>query len=176
DTSELQWLNLQPLVENAQAGSDTLMLVGDAKQSIYRWRGGNPEQMIKLIGDKDIQGITVENLPKNWRSYNNIILFNNRFYTETGAKLVSEDYQKLYLEGNIQEYNDKIGGYVQLNFIEKNDGTEAYQDETLIQIRENIHSAVNQGFEYSEITVLHRTNAHGRLIAEFLSRENIPVI
>ncbi|MFA7687579.1 MAG: UvrD-helicase domain-containing protein [Moheibacter sp.] len=176
DTSELQWLNLQPLVENAQAGSDTLMLVGDAKQSIYRWRGGNPEQMIKLIGDKDIQGITVENLPKNWRSYNNIILFNNRFYTETGAKLVSEDYQKLYLEGNIQEYNDKTGGYVQLNFIEKNDGTEAYQDETLIQIRENIHSAVNQGFEYSEITVLHRTNAHGRLIAEFLSRENIPVI
>src|SRR5690606_27148147 len=45
DTSTLQWENLLPLVENARAGSDTVMLVGDAKQSIYRWRGGNPEQM-----------------------------------------------------------------------------------------------------------------------------------
>src|SRR5690606_17013886 len=49
DTSTLQWQNLWPLIENARAGSDTVMLVGDAKQSIYRWRGGNPEQMIDLI-------------------------------------------------------------------------------------------------------------------------------
>src|SRR5690606_38935509 len=80
DTSTLQWRNLNPLIENARAGSDTVMLVGDAKQSIYRFRGGNPEQMLQLIHDKEQENISVENLPKNWRSYDNIIHFNNKFY------------------------------------------------------------------------------------------------
>lgn len=176
DTSTLQWQNLNPLIENARADSDTVMLVGDAKQSIYRFRGGNPEQMVKLINEKDEKNITVENLPKNWRSYENIIKFNNQFYTFIAENLPKEDYKKLYLEGNNQEINNKKGGYVQLNFIEKNDGTEIYQEDTLNQILENIKSSVRQGFQYSEITVLHRTNAHGKLIAEFLSQQNIPVI
>lgn len=176
DTSTLQWKNLNPLIENARAGSDTIMLVGDAKQSIYRFRGGNPEQMVNLIGQKDELEITVENLPKNWRSYENIIQFNNQFYQSISGNLPTESYQKLYLEGNNQESNHKKGGYVQLNFIEKNDGTEVYEEDTLNQILTNVNSAVEQGFEFGEITILHRTNAHGKLIAEFLSQQNIPVI
>lgn len=176
DTSTLQWRNLNPLIENARAGSDTIMLVGDAKQSIYRFRGGNPEQMVKLINEKYALDITVENLPKNWRSYENIIEFNNKFYQSISDNLPTEDYQKLYLEGNNQEFNHKKGGYVQLNFIEKNDGTEAYEKDTLDQILTNINSSLEQGFEFGEITILHRTNAHGKLIAEFLSQKKIPVI
>lgn len=176
DTSTLQWKNLNPLIENARAGSDTVMLVGDAKQSIYRFRGGNPEQMVKLINEKDEKNINVENLPKNWRSYENIIHFNNKFYQFISGKLATEDYQKLYFEGNNQETNHKKGGYVQLNFIEKNEGTEIYEEDTLNQILANINSALEQGFELGEITILHRTNAHGKLIAEFLSQKNIPVI
>lgn len=176
DTSTLQWRNLNPLIENARAGSDTVMLVGDAKQSIYRFRGGNPEQMVKLINEKDTLDISVENLPKNWRSYENIIHFNNKFYQSISTNLPTEDYQKLYLEGNNQETNHKKGGYVQLNFIEKNDGTEIYEEDTLNQILTNVNSALEQGFEFGEITILHRTNAHGKLIAEFLSQQNIPVI
>src|SRR5690606_16986466 len=59
---------------------------------------------------------------------------------------------------------------------EKNDGTEAYEADTLNQILENINSALEQGFQFEEITILHRTNAHGKLIAEFLSQKGIPVI
>lgn len=176
DTSTLQWKNLNPLIENARAGSDTVMLVGDAKQSIYRFRGGNPEQMVKLINEKDEKEITVENLPKNWRSYENIIHFNNKFYQSVAGNLPTGDYQKLYLEGNNQETNHKKGGYVQLNFIEKNDGTEIYEQDTLNQILVNINSTLEQGFEFGKITILHRTNAHGKLIAEFLSQQSIPVI
>lgn len=177
DTSTLQWQNLLPLVENARAGSDTVMIVGDAKQSIYRWRGGNPEQMLYLIHDKDRQNISVENLPKNWRSYDNIIHFNNKFYQSVAGSLPTDGYKNLYLEGNAQETNDKKGGYVQLNFIEKkNNETEFYQEQTLNQIWENMNSILRQGFQYGEITILHRTNAHGKLIAEFLSRKSIPVI
>ena len=49
DTSHLQWENMKPLIGEAiSQGNGGLMLVGDAKQSIYRWRGGNPEQFIAL--------------------------------------------------------------------------------------------------------------------------------
>jgi ATP-dependent exoDNAse (exonuclease V) beta subunit len=57
DTSEMQWQNLIPLIDNALSGQDdygvkgTLMIVGDPKQSIY-WRGGKAEQFIELSKDK----------------------------------------------------------------------------------------------------------------------------
>jgi len=179
DTSTLQWQNLLPLIENARASSDTVMLVGDAKQSIYRWRGGNPEQMVDLIKNKEMLDISVENLPKNWRSYDKIIEFNNEFYTKIAEKLNVEDYKNLYFEGNQQEFNDKKGGYVQLNFIDKkNEEIEAYryEDAVLEQLLTNINSALEQGFRLGEIAVLHRTGRHGKMIAEFLSEQKIDIL
>lgn len=176
DTSTLQWKNLWPLIENARAGSDTVMLVGDAKQSIYRWRGGNPEQMIDLIDHQDDYDINVENLPKNWRSYDQIIQFNNEFYTSIADHLNIESYQQLYRTGNNQETNSKLGGYVQLNLIPKSKPIIEYQLNTLEQLERNIESIIEQGFEYQEIVILHRTRNQGKMIAEFLSEKQIPII
>ncbi len=58
DTSKLQWENLIPLIDNAlsqqlEPNSGSLLLVGDAKQSIYRWRGGLPEQFMGLYGNEN---------------------------------------------------------------------------------------------------------------------------
>ncbi len=179
DTSTLQWQNLWPLVENARASSDTVMLVGDAKQSIYRWRGGNPEQMMDLIQNKDALHISVENLPRNWRSHQNIIEFNNQFYTQIAENLTVEEYKNLYSDGNQQLSNDKKGGYVQLNFIpKKKDEIEGYNyaEAVLEQLSANLNSALEQGFNLGEIAILHRTKAEGKKIAEFLSEKNIPII
>lgn len=179
DTSTLQWENLLPLVENARASSDTVMLVGDAKQSIYRWRGGNPEQMLDLIKNQEELDISVENLPKNWRSHENIIQFNNEFYQRIAKKLEVEDYKNLYFEGNHQLTNDKKGGYVQLNFIKKKDDSienYTYENIVLDQLYFNIQSVLEQGFQLSEIAILHRTGKQGKLIAEFLTEQQIPII
>lgn len=179
DTSTLQWQNLFPLVENARAGSDTVMLVGDAKQSIYRWRGGNPEQMLDLINNQKKLDISVESLPKNWRSHENIIQFNNAFYQKIAENLAVEDYKNLYLEGNKQLTNPKKGGYVQLNFVNKKDDTTgdySYEKTVLEQLLKNINSVRKQGFQLNEISILHRTGKHGKLIAEFLTENQIPVI
>ena len=66
DTSVMQWKNLIPLIDNALSGQDdfgqqgTLMLVGDPKQAIYRWRGGKAEQFIDLAKeDKDKLGLSL---------------------------------------------------------------------------------------------------------------------
>src|SRR5690606_23900442 len=87
DTSTLQWQNFDPLIENARAQSDTIMLVGDAKQSIYRWRGGNPAQMIGLIENREELNIKVQELETNWRSHENIIQFNNELYSHISPQL-----------------------------------------------------------------------------------------
>ena len=179
DTSTLQWENLYPLVENARASSDTVMLVGDPKQSIYRWRGGNPEQMLELIKDREKLDISVENLPKNWRSHENIIAFNNEFYQRISEELPIETYKSLYKEGNNQLTNAKKGGYVQLNFIPKKEETienYTYKEGVLHQVLEQINSLKNQGFQWDEIAILHRTKEQGKWIAEFLTEQQIPIL
>ena len=90
DTSFLQWQNLVPLIDNAlsqeyeDSTQGSLLLVGDAKQSIYRWRGGLPEQFIDLCLENNpflTEKVEVETLPKNYRSCKEIIEFNNQFFT-----------------------------------------------------------------------------------------------
>ncbi|MFV0306076.1 MAG: UvrD-helicase domain-containing protein [Moheibacter sp.] len=188
DTSKLQWENLQPLLENVRSTSDTAMLVGDPKQSIYRFRGGNPELMLNLVDSKNQLPITIENLPKNWRSYDEIIRFNNEFYSFLAETITDNQYQNLYKEGNQQKINDKKGGFVQLNFIEKtreNISDEAdlgttelntYQLETVQQIVKTIHSLTQKGFDYDEITILHRTKKEGKIIADYLTSQQIQVL
>ena len=89
DTSVMQWQNMIPLLDNALSQAQTskegsLLLVGDVKQAIYRWRGGNPEQFLSLIHEKsafDTANPVIENLPKNYRSLKEIIGFNNNFFS-----------------------------------------------------------------------------------------------
>ena len=95
DTSIMQWQNLLPLVNNALSEGGYCMLVGDAKQSIYRWRGGEAEQFIGLYKNIDLlssnyrgelkgpaTGVQPETLEDNWRSRKNIVKFNNSLYNE----------------------------------------------------------------------------------------------
>lgn len=84
----MQWQNLIPLIDNSLSGLDdlgnkgTLMIVGDPKQSIYRWRGGKAEQFIEL--SKDVNPFNnpdkqLKHLNTNYRSYSEVIEFNNAF-------------------------------------------------------------------------------------------------
>ena len=83
DTSVMQWENLIPLIQNALSSEGaSAMLVGDAKQAIYRWRGGKAEQFINL-GSNIVNPFPIEkevkNLETNFRSYAEVINFNNSF-------------------------------------------------------------------------------------------------
>src|SRR5690606_34857512 len=88
DTSKLQWENMVPLIDNALSGENlkgetgSAMIVGDAKQAIYRWRGGKAEQFIDLYTDGNPFFVqkSVYNLPANYRSLKQIVNFNNSFF------------------------------------------------------------------------------------------------
>ncbi|MBW3128622.1 UvrD-helicase domain-containing protein [Hymenobacter profundi] len=108
DTSVLQWNNLLPLVENAVANGNLSLAVGDAKQAIYRWRGGEMEQILRLyknetehlygrVADEELRdllqgryytldgALQAKNLNTNYRSASEIITFNNDFFGHISA-------------------------------------------------------------------------------------------
>lgn len=190
DTSELQWHNLIPLIDNALAGEEngvpgSLLLVGDPKQSIYRWRGGKAEQFIAL-GKGEIpfsnKNFARKTLDTNYRSYSQIIEFNNDFFQFLSEKFQHPDYKELYANYSFQKTNSKKGGYVQFEFIPgKVDNTE--DDEGLEKADLYLEALVNtiahirlQGFAYRDIAILIRNNKNGALIAQYLTEKQLPII
>lgn len=180
DTSQMQWENLIPLIGSAMEGEDelgstgSLFLVGDPKQAIYRWRGGKAEQFLELATHQThpftIQSDLVT-LPKNYRSYAEIINFNNNFFQSISPFLENAIYQEFFKIGNTQETNQKEGGYVNISLLEE-DTDEEYAANTLATIQR----CLSQGYTYSDICIIIRKKKHGLLLADFLMQHEIPVV
>src|SRR5690606_17679450 len=124
DTSQLQWENLIPLIDHALTSQDennelgSLTLVGDAKQSIYRWRGGKAEQFMDLCRDKNpfnLENKEVVVLPKNFRSTRTIVDFNNDFFQFTSDCFSKEEHRHLFKHTSFQDPASESGGYVNLS-------------------------------------------------------------
>ena len=179
DTSEMQWQNLVPLIDNALSTENgSLFLVGDAKQAIYRWRGGRAEQFLNLANGKAnpfVIAPRVENLPSNYRSLPEIVRFNNDFFTNTSSYFNSETYQSLFEKGNKQTSNTKEGGLVRLTFLEENE-TQTIDELYGQEVLKTIHEVINKSYVYKDICILVRGNKEGIALANFLAQENVPII
>lgn len=184
DTSQLQWENLIPLVENALSQQDlqqktgSALLVGDAKQSIYRWRGGLPEQFMELYGATNpFPSVEKEvlNLETNYRSCETVINFNNDFFTFMADHFEDPIHKALYTSGNHQKTNAKKGGYVKLEFLEKQ--KKADQNEVYSQrIYETILDLKTRGFSEKDICILTRKKDDGIFIGSYLMEKEVRVI
>jgi ATP-dependent exoDNAse (exonuclease V) beta subunit len=192
DTSEMQWQNLIPLIDNALSSEDlngeqgSLMIVGDPKQSIYRWRGGKAEQFIELVKGKnpfvnpDWKPFT---LGTNYRSYSEIIDFNNKLFGFLSNEFAHTDYKDLYQNHSHQKFNTKTGGYVNISFVPKID-KETFDDEENLAKNESylqatlstIEKVKQNGFRYKDIVILTRKKAHGTEIANYLTENGIPIL
>lgn len=184
DTSLLQWQNLIPLIDNALSQQTvdeeqgSLMLVGDAKQAIYRWRGGLPEQFINLYGAENPFSIPekkVLNLETNYRSCDTIIDFNNAFFSFTAAYFGNINHQDLYKIGNNQHTTQKKGGYVKFEFITPENKSEAHE-QYAEKVVDTIKNVTDNGFKFGDICVLTRTKKEGILLGASLLEQEIPII
>ncbi|WP_010179043.1 UvrD-helicase domain-containing protein [Aquimarina agarilytica] len=185
DTSIMQWQNLFPLCDNAVSSineqtneTGSVTIVGDAKQAIYRWRGGKAEQFMDLSNlDSPFSNPTKNTiqLDTNYRSYSNIIDFNNSFFSYLSQFFSFEGYKELFIKGNNQKANSRQGGFVQFDFIEAlntDEKNELYPNKVL----ENIQKITSQGFSLKDICILVRKNKEGVVIADYLNQHKIPVI
>lgn len=179
DTSVLQWQNLIPLIDNALAQENSnLLLVGDGKQAIYRWRGGKAEQFINLGSDVENPFFVekeIRSLETNYRSFSEVIHFNNSFFQHTANFLQNESYKKLFVDGNTQLENSKNGGYVSLEFLEKEEDKEDEKIKYPKKVLEKINQ-LKDDFSLNEICVLTRTKKDGIAIANYLSEHNIDIV
>jgi len=192
DTSEMQWQNLIPLIDNATSSEidgekGTLMIVGDPKQSIYRWRGGKAEQFIELSKSHNPFNNpekSIQHLDKNYRSYSQIIEFNNSFFQMLSNQFEHEDYKDLYHNHSYQKSNSKAGGYVNISFLpiidkEVDSEEEEVLNKTELYVRATLKTILEvrqKGFKYSDIAVLIRHNKNGTAIANYLIEQGVPIL
>ncbi len=178
DTSKMQWENLVPLLDNAlSAPNGSAMLVGDAKQAIYRWRGGEPEQFVNLY-NKSTNPFYVEaevlSLDTNYRSAREIINFNNGFFQFLSQNYFNDSrYAELYRKSSQATFKD-TEGYVNIEFLDiskDDDANELYTNSVLKTIEE----CLKNGFTLDDICIIVRKRKDGVEIAEFLSEKGIKI-
>lgn len=188
DTSRMQWNNFKPLVlEGLAQGSDSL-IVGDVKQSIYRWRNGDWNILNNMREQQTPFQVRIEPLQSNFRSETRIINFNNQLFTQIIEELnrrykdeLNEDCQPL-----LNAYSDVIqhsrktqeAGYVKATFIKEEEGF-PYKEKTIQMMGEEVLRLQEAGIPLNQIAILLRTTKEGRLegIARYFSSQlNIPVV
>ena len=198
DTSILQWQNLLPLIDNGLAAGQMSMVVGDGKQSIYRFRSGEVEQIVNLPeiyalpkDEREAAFVQYEqnmkdsfafkNLDTNYRSFANVVDFNNAFFEAVYQQLAPES-QKVYVaekpgtsEGVsiFQKKAKTEGGLVQVELYDVEIQPDYCFDRVEAVIRDLTE---NQGYQYSDITLLTRKSDYGSEMANFLNDRGIPVI
>ena len=207
DTSILQWQNFMPLLENSISLHKHNLVVGDAKQSIYKFRGGEvgliaalSTHNTTLIAHKmdrnplDVDRFTylmsqtsVQNLDCNYRSSFEIVDFNNHFFEWIAT---NETYQKLAsflspiygagLEQKPVVSAEKMTGKVDLLVLSKplkSDDTDDIEPQWMFdQTIALIHSALADGFSYTDIAILTRKNKQARYLAIQLKEKGYPII
>jgi len=160
DTSAMQWQNFLPLRDNSVTSDNTsFTIVGDPKQSIYRFRGGESELMLNIINQKEItpKFATAEHLRFNWRSAKNIVDFNNRLY-DFMSQALNNEHQKIFGENAVQEAKSNLEGRVKVHLLE-NSVKSVFYEQSAEKMRNDIQECLDNGFAFSDITILCRGNS-----------------
>lgn len=186
DTSRLQWLNIVPLIHNSLGSNYFNFIVGDPKQSIYRFKNGVAEQFIALpaiynpeeepsIALRSLffqkMGI-VEGLEDNWRSAEEIVNFNNLFFQEL-LQFMPESGQEFYQHLK-QNPKGKKGGSVELILNPKKDiDVTAFTNDQLLKW---VEQCIADGYKPYEICVLGRKKRDCNQYANFLKSKGYQIV
>ena len=169
DTSTIQWNNFRKLLDNCMAQVDSHnLIVGDVKQSIYRWRQGDWKLLNNIEHDFTKEQIKIEPLDTNYRSEENIIRFNNAFFKQavlqTVKELESEGIQgatelvEAYKEIEQKPRKDNGKGCVRIKlFRYDSKNASDYKQKILNELIENIRQLLDQGYKQKDIAILARS-------------------
>lgn len=179
DTSVLQWKNLIPLVENSLSEGNTSLIVGDAKQSIYRWRNSDPEQFVSLptvehpakeLFEASYKEIV---LAQNFRSAKNVVDFNNRFFEAMKIQLLDKAHQNTYDELKqtpVSKNPGKVRWWIEADKDKK-------KDDLMLKYVDRVRTLVDkEKVRPGEICCLFRTNKDAAEVASMLLQSGLDVV
>ncbi|MEZ5004563.1 MAG: UvrD-helicase domain-containing protein [Chitinophagales bacterium] len=186
DTSTIQWQNLMPIIEHILGSSASgihVLMVGDAKQSIYRWRNGDYE-LLTYKAKASLQKFEVgeQALSTNYRSLPSIIDFNNRFFAATASiaqaaddtglrTAVDQIYQSLEQMPSKSYATGKVGFEV----IVPND-EQTWEEIALEKMLNNITELRQKGYALNDMAILVRKKSHGIEISRYLQDHQIDIL
>ena len=169
DTSIIQWNNLSPLIDNSMAEGFDNLVVGDVKQSIYRWRNSDWKILGSYLNSKIDNDRYISNpLTRNWRSYSNIIKFNNSLFSIIPAQADEIfaggqgqiSFRNIYSEA-VQSYSsEKTGGYVRMEFV-VNEEEIQWHEKVLEMLPFVVESLQKKGYNASDIGIIVRDGKEG---------------
>ena len=176
DTSESQWHNFKPLINDCAARNMTSLIVGDQKQSIYRFRNGKWELLGGLADEMAHISPKVVPLNINWRSESRIVDFNNLVFSHFPELYRESGIDHPLLDSMIEAYRDVSQeckkaeksdcGYVKVQFIDKDN----YDEEMLHALAEEVKMMQQRGIKPEQITILIRKTKNVPLIAEYFAQ------
>ena len=190
DTSKFQWENFKPLINNNLAEGNKNIIVGDIKQSVYRWRSGDWQLLHSEVKREFEYYVSELSLEFNYRSKQNIIFFNNTIFkslahliqqsinleieetasAEDNKKLESSNFKSVIYDvyadvmQKMPKNNTRKGGKINIQFYDSSD--KDYVDENLPVLIENL--LLERNFRPNDLAILVRTNREGDLIAQLL--------
>ncbi len=187
DTSGLQWQNILPLLDNALAGGWFNLIVGDGKQSIYRWRNANVKQFANLPQVENLMNSPIiseraeslkrnfrkEILNTNYRSVRTIVEFNNDLFDSLNKDLLNDSFGVIY-DKQAQLIKNENTGYVTIHTGKT--PREEFDSLNCSIIKKNILDALAADYQYNDICIICRFNYQGSLIANYLVDQSIPVV
>lgn len=186
DTSRMQWDNFRLLLLEGLAQGEDSLIVGDVKQSIYRWRNGDWRILNGLKKSLGHFPIRLETLKVNRRSEANVTDFNNLVFREVVdylnslhlAELKTEcrELKEAYEDVEQESAKEKARGYVRVEFLEPDEERD-YTEATLQALGEAVEELLAEGVKLNDMAILVRKNKNIAPIADYFDRElKVPVV
>ena len=187
DTSAMQWQNMLPLIDNSLGNGNMNLIVGDGKQSIYRWRNADVAQFVNLPNinainkndillereDSLIRNFKGEVLNRNFRSESVVVKFNNQLFEYLSETVLHDELKKIYHQ-HAQEFKQTDNGFVSIDLPELiDDDTDATNVQYILNY---VKQALEDGYQYNDMCVIVRQNRHGSTVANALIQNGIPVV
>ena len=169
DTSTIQWNNFRKLLDNCMAQIESHnLIVGDVKQSIYRWRQGDWKLLNNIEHEFSNEQIKIEPLDTNYRSEKNIIRFNNAFFTQAVVQTVKElesdeikgasQLIEAYKEIEQKPRKDNGKGCVRIKLFHYDKTVSAeYKESVLNELIDNVRQLLERGYKQKDIAILARS-------------------
>lgn len=174
DTSTVQWANFKVLLDDCIAHQAGSLIVGDVKQSIYRWRDGDWQLLQSLNENNYPETVQVKTLGTNYRSQRNVVAFNNAFFSTAAAQLsedvpiVTEAYADVRQQ--IPESRPEAG-QVEVRLLPSKN----YEQQMIAQVQRTIEMLLENGVSYNQIAIIVRRNKHIRLLADYFLHNPVNV-
>ena len=187
DTSRIQWENFEPLLKESNSSGHDNLVVGDVKQSIYRFR--NSDWNLLASGVKQAFGDSAddgETLTENWRSTGQVVEFNNKFFcfarreldtmlgvTDSEEGIIAPIYSDVVQTART---GDPQKGSVELTWCPEAPEGATDSDPVLPAVLSSINKALKAGASLSQIAILVRWNSEGSKVASYLGANGIAVV